>query len=151
MTEEELISGLDELFGEGYSEEFRHRTKELFAKAVVAYTAELQEQIETMDEICEQLAETCLAHEEMACFNHVAEGLPATSKSRFRTLTEGIIFDDDPETYMNKLRQARQMHFPMNPTPSKLDYDLPLDEPKKSKAVDPLIEASVKHLKDYRS
>ena len=147
MTEEELIA---ELFGEEYSKEFREKTNDLFSRAVYTYTAELREELESQNEIIEELAMTVLANEERAIFDEVAHGLPVTSKDRFRTLTEALLFDD-PDAYKLKLRQARQMHFPINPTPSKIDYDSPLDEPKKAKALDPLIEASVKHLKDYRS
>src|SRR4051812_8363030 len=84
LTVEEVEFELDAMFGESYSQEFKERTQELLARAVLTATESIQV------ELASEYQDRINALERELALRECCQGMALTDRERFRAQTEHI-------------------------------------------------------------
>lgn len=106
---EEFMLGLRNLFAEHYMEipDDKVDLVETLTAKVEELEAELNEQLDVNIELAEAIEE--YGKEEV--FKEISEGLAMTQVEKLRTLSEGVEFDGDTESFKRKLSVIKEKYF----------------------------------------
>lgn len=135
---EEFIRGLRNLFAEHYITfpEEEVDAVEALAEKVDSLEEKLNEQIRNNMELV-SLVEQYNKHD---VFNEVSEGLALTQIDKFKTLAEGVDFENDATVYKRKLEVIKEQYFGVKSKPSMLNEEVDVDTPNNDK---PFLEPQI--------
>lgn len=122
---EDFIGGLHKLFAEHYMTV--PDSKVDVVEALTDRVAELEEQVNKMTDEKIEMAEVLEQYAQQEIFDEVSEGLAMTQVDKLRTLTEGVQFDGDVDSYKSKLVIIKEHHFA--PKATKQDFEAPGQTP----------------------
>jgi len=122
---EEFIKGLRNLFAEHYISfpEEEVDAVEALAEKVDSLETKLNEQIKNNMELV-SLVEDYNKH---YIFNEVSEGLALTQVDKFKTLAEGVDFENDENVYRHKLEVIKEQYFGVKSKPSMLNEEVEIE------------------------
>lgn len=119
---EDFIMGLRNLFAEHYVQfpDEQVDAVEALAEKVEELEARLNEQLEKNIEL------SAIAEErnKEKIFAEVSEGLALTQVDKFKTLTEGVEFENNPDNYKKKLEIVKEKYFGIKQAPSTLNEEV---------------------------
>lgn len=119
---EDFIMGLRNLFAEHYVQfpEEQVDAVEALAEKVEELEARLNEQLEKNIEMSAIVEE----RNKEKIFAEVSEGLALTQVDKFKTLTEGVEFENNPDNYKKKLEIVKEKYFGIKQAPSTLNEEV---------------------------
>ena len=119
---EDFIMGLRNLFAEHYVQfpEEQVDAVEALAEKVEDLEARLNEQLEKNIELNAIVEE----RNKEKVFAEVSEGLALTQVDKFKTLTEGVEFENNPDNYKKKLEIVKEKYFGIKTAPSTLNEEV---------------------------
>jgi len=119
---EDFIMGLRNLFAEHYVQfpEEQVDAVEALAEKVEELEARLNEQLKNNIELTAIVEE----HDKENIFAEVSEGLALTQVDKFKTLTEGVEFENNPDNYRKKLEIVKEKYFGIKTAPSTLNEEV---------------------------
>lgn len=119
---EDFIMGLRNLFAEHYVQfpEEQVDAVEALAEKVEELEARLNEQLEKNIEMSAIVEE----RNKEKVFAEVSEGLALTQVDKFKTLTEGVEFENNPDNYKKKLEIVKEKYFGIKQMPSTLNEEV---------------------------
>ena len=119
---EDFIMGLRNLFAEHYVQfpDEQVDAVEALAEKVEELEARLNEQLEKNIEMSAIVEE----RNKEKIFAEVSEGLALTQADKFKTLTEGVEFENNPDNYKKKLEIVKEKYFGIKQMPSTLNEEV---------------------------
>lgn len=119
---EDFIMGLRNLFAEHYVQfpDEQVDAVEALAEKVEELEARLNEQLEKNIEMSAIVEE----RNKEKIFAEVSEGLALTQVDKFKTLTEGVEFENNPDNYKKKLEIVKEKYFGIKQAPSTLNEEV---------------------------
>lgn len=141
---EDFIKGLHGLFSEhNFSvPEDQVDALEAMAEKVAALEDRLNEQMNLNMELVSVVEE----YNRDEIFDEVCEGLAVTQMEKFRTLAEGVDFDNDAEVYKKKLEIIKEQYFGTKTKPTTLNEEVVIEEGTQTQTeyIDPAMAAYAK-------
>lgn len=136
---EDFIKGLHGLFSEHNFNvpDEQVDALEAMAEKVAVLESKLNEQININMELVSVVEE----YNKDDVFDEVCEGLAVTQVERFRTLAEGVDFDNDADAFKKKLEIIKEQYFGVKAKPTTLNEEVEVEETAKTvtEEVDPQI------------
>jgi hypothetical protein len=124
---EDFIMGLRNLFAEHYVQfpDEQIDAVEALAEKVEELEARLNEQLEKNIEMSAIVEE----RNKEKIFAEVSEGLALTQVDKFKTLTEGVEFENNPDNFKKKLEIVKEKYFGIKQAPSTLNEEVEETQP----------------------
>jgi hypothetical protein len=134
---ENLINSLSAVFAEHniVIPEGQEDVVEQMAEEIAALESKLNEQINTNLELVSVLED----YNKDEVFDEVAEGLAVTQVEKFRTLAEGVDFENDADAFKKKLEIIKENYFGVKTKPTTLNEEVEIVESADTKIVDPVV------------